>query len=60
MNKRLIYNSSKCEGCTHCTTIIKNKIENIYCDLRDKSWIYGQYIEPCKYYERKDKVNADN
>lgn len=54
MKRRLIKNSAKCYGCMHCAdTANKNRV---YCDLRNKDYFIGQYIDPCDEYEKKKGI----
>lgn len=53
MRKTVILNSAKCEGCIHCEIEKVGTIEEIYCKLRDRKYIFGKRIEPCE--ERSEK-----
>ena len=52
---KTIIKSSKCEGCTHCVLVEKNKLEHVHCNARNKTWLYGQIIEPCHDFTKGEK-----
>lgn len=56
MKRKTISNSAKCEGCIYCELLKDNKIENVYCTDRNRKWIFGQHIEPCNNYKKKDNT----
>lgn len=59
MSRRLVNNSARCEGCVYCLMVKQNNLDYVRCNNRERTWMYGQHIEPCGEY-RKDKVNADS
>jgi len=52
MAEKLIL-TSECEKCAHSTIneTDKSKI-TIYCDVKDRTYVWGQYIA-CEYKEKK-------
>lgn len=45
--------TSQCETCTHGTLDETNKARiKVYCEVKDKTYCYGQCI-PCDHYNRK-------
>jgi hypothetical protein len=57
MRKKHIINSAKCEGCIDChlERDDRDKLELVHCVKRDRKYIYGQYIEPCEEYIKKEQ-----
>jgi len=49
----IVNNSAKCEGCAACTIDKVNGLETVHCADRDRSWIFGQYIEPCEEFRKE-------
>lgn len=59
MRKRVVDNSARCEGCRNCVLRKEKKVELVRCLDRGKEWLFGQYIEPCHYYD-EGEVNNEN
>ena len=51
--RRLVNNSARCEGCINCLMIKQNNLDYVRCNSRERTWMYGQHIDPCQDYKRK-------
>ena len=60
MRNKKVDNSARCEGCVNCITRKDKKVEMVYCLDRGKEWLFGQYIEPCHYYNKGENNNENN